>query len=175
MAYDEDLLKEAREQLGKESQSIPAPMAVDRGLIDHYLEVFEDANPVYWDEEYASKSRFKGIIAPPGMFLSWTMPLRWTPATGPVDPTSENVQRGSYYKVKRLLHFPHSIVQKTRVEWYVPLRVGDKLSSTEVVREISPVKKTRLGEGRFWTTDLILRNQKGEVVGKQTWTSFGYR
>ena len=173
MAY-EDLPEEARAQIGKETQPLPSPVAVEQSLIDHWLEVFEDSNPVYWDEEFAKKTRYGGLIAPPGMMHSLTMPHKWTVKGGPTDPTDENIQRGTYFKMKRLLGFSNTIVQNSKMEWYIPLRMGDRFTSYEVVRDVSPLKKTRVGEGRFWTTDLILKNQKGEIVGKQSWTSFGW-
>ena len=173
MAYN-DLPEEARVQIGKETQPLPSPVAVEQAHIDHWLEVFEDANPVYWDEEYAKKSRYHGLIAPPAMMLSLTMPFKWTAHGGHTDPTDENIQRGTYFKMKRLLGYTNTIVGNSRIEWYLPLRLGDKFSSYEVVRDVSSLKKTRLGTGRFWTTDLILKNQHDKVVGKQSWTSFGY-
>lgn len=173
MSSDE-LSPEARAQIGKKTQRLPSPVAVEQALIDHWLEVFEDANPVYWDEDYAAKTRYKGRIAPFGMVHSMTMPFKWTVKGGRTDPTDENIQRGSYFKMKRLLGFPYSLVQNSKIEWYLPMRLGDSFTSYEVVTEVSEIKKTRLGVGRFWTTDLIVENQRGEMVAKQSWTSFGY-
>ena len=59
MTYN-DLPEEARAQIGKETQPLASPVAVEQALVDHWLEVFEDTNPVYWDEEYAKKSRYGG-------------------------------------------------------------------------------------------------------------------
>ena len=41
--------------------------------IRHWCEVMRDANPLYTDEEYASKSRYGGIVAPPTMVQTWSL------------------------------------------------------------------------------------------------------
>jgi hypothetical protein len=43
-----------------------------------------------------------------------------------------------------------------------------------VLRSVSPLKTTRLGTGRFWVIDVEYVNQKGESVGTETYTGFGY-
>jgi hypothetical protein len=40
---------------------------------------------------------------------------------------------------------------------------------------VSPEKQTKLGTGRFWVIDVEYRNQKGDLVGVESWTGFGYR
>ena len=48
----------------------PEVREVEKGSIKRYAEAAEDLNPLYVDEEYARKSRYGTIIAPPG-FLGW--------------------------------------------------------------------------------------------------------
>ena len=36
-------------------------------------------------------------------------------------------------------------------------------------------KRTKLGTGRFWVIDVEYQNQRGEWVGTETYTGFGYR
>ena len=40
---------------------------------------------------------------------------------------------------------------------------------------MSEPKTTRLGAGRFWEIEVEYRNQKGEIVGQEFYTGFGYR
>ena len=40
---------------------------------------------------------------------------------------------------------------------------------------MSPEKRTKLGLGRFWVIDVEYVNQKGESVGTESYTGFGYR
>ena len=40
---------------------------------------------------------------------------------------------------------------------------------------MSDVKQTKLGKGRFWVIEVEYVNQKGEFVGRESYTGFGYR
>ena len=43
-------------------------------MIRHWAYALDDMNPVYLDPEFAEKSRFGGIVSPPVMLQTWTMP-----------------------------------------------------------------------------------------------------
>ncbi|MEO8541223.1 MAG: MaoC family dehydratase, partial [bacterium] len=53
--------------------------AITETAIRRFCEVAEDENPVYWDEEFAKRSRFGRIIAPPQSLFSMTFAAWWTP------------------------------------------------------------------------------------------------
>jgi acyl dehydratase len=156
--------------LGVELPPTPAAVAVERALIDHWLEVYEDTNPVYWDANYARSSRHGGLVAPPAMLIAWLLPYTWRPGGRAAPRELSQV----HFKLKALLGLPHGIITRARIDWYAPIRVGDRLSWSEMVRSVSPWKRTRLGTGRFWVIDMRIRNQRGHLVALQTWTALGY-
>ena len=43
-------------------------------MIRHWAYALDDMNPVYLDPEFAATSRFGGIVSPPVMLQTWTMP-----------------------------------------------------------------------------------------------------
>ena len=45
----------------------------------------------------------------------------------------------------------------------------------QVLRSVSGPKTTKLGTGRFWVIDVEYHNQRGELVGVETYTGFGYK
>ena len=45
----------------------------------------------------------------------------------------------------------------------------------QVLRSVSDPKTTKLGTGRFWVIDVEYVNQRGEWVGTESYTGFGYR
>ena len=51
-----------------------APDPVNQPMIRHWAYAMADMNPVYIDPEFAASSRFGGIVSPPVMLQSWTMP-----------------------------------------------------------------------------------------------------
>ena len=44
-----------------------------------------------------------------------------------------------------------------------------------MLRSVSGPKTTKLGTGRFWVIDIEYHNQKGALVGVESYTGFGYR
>lgn len=52
--------------------------------------------------------------------------------------------------------------------------MGDVVSSRQTVREISEPKTNRLGTGRSWTIDVTYTNQRGAVVGIESYEMFSY-
>jgi hypothetical protein len=43
-------------------------------MIRHWVDALDDRNPVYLDEDFAARTRFGGIVAPPAMLQTWGMP-----------------------------------------------------------------------------------------------------
>ena len=60
-------------------------------------------------------------------------------------------------------------------EFFRPLRVGDRLSTKGRLASISAEKKTRTGVGFFVTNETTYLNQKGEVVSKQSFTTYHFK
>ncbi|MCH7838390.1 MAG: MaoC family dehydratase N-terminal domain-containing protein, partial [Chloroflexi bacterium] len=69
---------------------------------------------------------------------------------------------------------PVGILVDWEVEYYEPIQVGDRLSTSGRLSSISPWRKTRLGEGHFWTTETNYRNQNDQRVARAVTTLYGY-
>jgi len=149
--------------VGEEAGPFEAPNAVNEAMIRHWCEAMEDGNPLYSDEEYAKKSKYGGIIAPPQMVQAYCMPPLW-PKRELQDPLGKAVQimdEAGYHGV---------VATTTSQEYFRPMRPGDRLNSTIRLASVSPEKTTRLGKGHFITSEYIYKNQKGEVVCIQPFT-----
>jgi len=55
------------------------------------------------------------------------------------------------------------------------VRVGDIVTSRQILRSVSPEKRTKLGIGRFWVIDVEYHNQDGALLGTESYTGYGYR
>lgn len=151
--------------IGKEGEPLHAPDAVCKCMIRHYCEMMEDANPLYTDEEYAKKSKYKGIIAPFQMLMVWCMPRMWPWPEFPWIPMADLELPGvDTWIGTDMVH-----------EFYKPVRPGDKLYYILKLDSVSEMKKTRIGEGHFITSTQTYYNQKGEVVGKEIRTVLKYK
>ena len=57
----------------------PTLYEVEKGAIRRFADAVDDPNPLYHDEEYARKSKYGSMIAPPG-FFGWPLkPARSSP------------------------------------------------------------------------------------------------
>jgi acyl dehydratase len=138
-------------------------------LIRHWLETVEDANPLYNDREYARSRGFKDIIAQPGMNIcTLVMPYRW--------PMKEfhKTRQLLHFELKELLELPVGILANYETFFYRPVEIGDRLSTTGRLVEISPFKRTRLGEGYFTKLETSYYNQRDELVSRAHTNLFSY-
>lgn len=143
-----------------------APDPVNQPMIRHWAAALEDHNPVYTDPAFAKSSRFGGIVAPPLMLQTWTMPTAkisgiaergGAPTEGaknPLTPLDEagliaTLATNSEFEVVRYLH------------------LGEVITSTMVIESVSERKETRLGPGYFITWVTTYRDEQGAVVGRQ--------
>ena len=148
--------EELKQYIGKIDP--PHVREVERGAIRRYADALGNDNPLYYDEEYASKSRYGAIIAPPG-FFGWS--IQSAPSSeGIIGLMTAMINAGFY----RILDGGMSY------EFYLPVRPGDILHYTMKLESVSEEKKTRLGSGHFITTVSTYWNQRGEIVGKETRT-----
>jgi len=138
-------------------------------LIRHWLETVEDANPLYNDRDYARGRGFKDIIAQPGMNIcTLVMPYRW--------PMTEfhKTRQLLHFEVKELLELPVGILANYETFFYHPVQIGDRLSTTGRLVEISEFKRTRLGEGYFTKLETNYYNQREELVSRAHTNLFSY-
>jgi len=168
--YLSEEIQQQLRQLATESEPEAAPLVVDEYLIRHWCETLEDGNPLYLDAEYAQAQGLRSVVAPVGSIMTtFSMQFRW-----PWPPGDREPARHIHYDVKDLLNLPVGIITTIEVETHTPLQVGDRVSVSQRLVSVSPWKKTRLGEGHFWTMDRLYRNQHGELLVRERMTAFGY-
>jgi acyl dehydratase len=142
---------------------------VERGYIWTSCASVENGNPLFWDDAVAEEVT-GGPIAPPSMISNWFRPHHWAPGRD-VQPMPLQV----HFDLKDKLGLPEAVMSDNTVTYYEPVRVGDVLSTCQRLRSVSAEKQTKLGTGRFWVIDVEYRNQRGDLVGIESWTGFGYK
>jgi len=164
----EGVYEKLQAMVGEEAGPFESPDGVNRAMIRHYCEAMEDGNPLYSDDDYAKKSKYGGVIAPPQMVQAFCMPPLWPKREMP-DPLARAVQmmdEAGYYGV---------VATTTSQEYFKPMKPGDKLSYTIKLVSVSPEKTTRLGTGHFITSEYTYRSQDGEVVCIQPFTVLKFK
>jgi len=132
---------------------------VEKGAIRRYADAVGDDNPLYCDEEYARKSRYGCIIAPPG-FFGWAKKTI-SSSEGLVGLIGAMIEAG----------YAGILDGGMAYDFYLPVRVGDTLVVSPKVADVA------LKEGK--TKMMILRfeasytNQNGDLVAKSYQTLIG--
>lgn len=170
----EYLTEDARRRLlalATESPPEPGPVELSEYLVRHWCETLEDGNPLYLDDAYARGRGRRSVVAPVGAIMTTlSMPLRWPWPPGERAPVPH-----IHYAVKALLGLPVGIITAIEVEQHdAYVELGDRVSVSQRLVSVSPRKRTRLGEGHFWTMDRFYRNGRGELVLRERMTAFGY-
>ncbi len=156
-------------ELSRPNEKEISPVECSEYLIRHWLETVEDGNPLYNDREYARSRGFQDIIAQPGMNIcTLVMPYRW--------PMVEfhKTRQLLHFEVKELLELPVGILANYETFFYRPVEIGDRLSTTGRLVEISDFKRTRLGAGYFTKLETNYYNQRDELVSSAQTNLFSY-
>jgi acyl dehydratase len=156
--------EQAKETIGAKSDVHFADVEVNAPMIAYYAALLEDGNPSYWDEDF-SRSVWGGIVSPPGMLMSWLMPLPWKPSGHrdiPLLATQVPLPGDTLINVS------------TETEFFRPILAGERLNVMDEVKDVTPMKQTRLGKGHFIKTVATFRDQKGRVVAKNTNVMFRF-
>ena len=145
-----------------------ADFPVERGYIWTSCASVENGNPLYWDDKVAAEVT-GGPIAPPSTLSLWFRPHHWQPGQ-----TAQKLPLQVHFDLKERLGLPEAIMSDSEVVFHEPVRPGDVVSTSQVLRSLSDPKTTKLGTGRFWVIDVPYRNQDDVLVGVETFTGFGY-
>lgn len=122
-----------------------------RSLIRSWAVVTGDMRPLFVDLEYAQKSRWGTLLAPPGVLINEEQ----------LDPEVQ------------CLPGAKAILDTAQLEWRRPLRLGDALAAETVITDVEEAPRSG-DRGRVATlkTETEVREAEGAVVGtvRLQWT-----
>ncbi len=165
----DDLPVEVQSWIGQRRYTQLGEFDVERGYIFTSCASVQNGNPLYWDEK-AAEVITGGPIAPPSMISVWFRPHYWSPGR-----SEEALALQLHFDLKAQLELPEAVMTDNTIIFHEPVRVGDRLRTTQILRSVSALKKTKLGTGRFWVFDVEIENAQGELCAVETYTGFGYR
>ncbi|MEI2790218.1 MAG: MaoC family dehydratase [Steroidobacteraceae bacterium] len=155
--------------IGKPQYEERSEFPIEIGYVYNTCAATRNGNPLYWDEEVAQRLA-GGRIAPPTMLSVWMRPHYWAPGA-----SGERKALMAHFDLKELCGLPEAVVVSNEAVFGEPVRMGDVLTTRQIVRSVGELKQTRLGIGRFWAIDVETMNQRGEWVGTETYSFLGYR
>jgi acyl dehydratase len=159
---------DVRSWIGETRYAETADFPVERGYLWTSCASVENGNPLFWDDKVADELT-GGPIAPPSTLSLWFRPHHWQP-----DQAAPRLPLQVHFDLKDRLGLPEAIMSDSEIVFHEPVRPGDIISTSQVLRSLSEPKTTKLGTGRFWVIDVPYRNQEGNLVGVETFTGFGY-
>jgi len=146
--YDEitdEAIAELKERIGKVwKPRLPYfNTAATADTIRHFCNGIGDGNPLYMDPEYAGKTKFGRLVAPPCFLYSvyWAAQGRGMPG----------------------IHAWHS---GDEWEFYLPVLEGDLLSYANELKEVKLKESEMAGKTAIQYHDIRYHNQNGELVAK---------
>lgn len=139
--------------------------AVNQAMIRHWTDAMGDANPVYVDEQAAIATGRDGVIAPPTMLQAWTMRGLAPVPAAPAEPTPFSQALNEL----EAAGYSSTVATNCEQTYHRELRLGDLITTSDVIEDISVEKQTALGRGHFVTSRITFTDQHGEVVGEQMW------
>ncbi|MCB2072931.1 MAG: MaoC family dehydratase N-terminal domain-containing protein [Novosphingobium sp.] len=125
--------------------------------IRRWVQAMDYANPLHWDEQFASNSKFGGIVAPQSFTVAMDYGHGCHPSCVGKIPGSHLIFAGE--------------------EWWfygTPVRPGDKLTQERYFAGYKVTDTGFAGPTMFADGDTIHRNQHGALVAKERATSIRY-
>jgi acyl dehydratase len=122
----------------------PTVLEVERGNIRRWAEAVGDTNPLWNDDEYARKSRYGKIVAPPTFLIDRGI----TPIADRIIATEGP---------------PRFLNGGTEIEYFKPIEVGDTITTTQTLADIKE-KTGSNGRMLILLCEIHYKNQKGELV-----------
>lgn len=132
----------------------PVKIEIEKGMIRKFVDSIEDPNPLWQDEAYAKKSRYGGIIAPPGLLMAAEM-------------------RGRGLDLPFQLPMGRILDGGGEWEYIKPIKPGDVLTVVDKIHDLR-VREGRAGKMLFIVTETTWTNQKGELVARALGTLINY-
>ncbi len=143
MAGEESLITQAwRDLLAHEFP--PTVLEVERGNIRRWSEAVGDSNPLWNDDEYARKSKYGKVIAPPTFLIDRGI----TPIADRIIATDGP---------------PRFLNGGTEIEFFRPIELGDTITAKQRLADIKE-KKGSSGKMLILLCEIEYKNQKGELV-----------
>jgi len=136
-----------------------APDEVNVPMIRHWVDL---------DPERAARSRFGGIVAPPAMLQTWTMPRPKIEGIAERGGAPDDMKYDNPISALDEEGYLGTLATNSELEFERYLRPGDRIQSATVLESISERKNTGLGRGYFvtWVTHYSVGSD--EPAGRQT-------
>ena len=153
-----------KEWIGKRTPVRVGRYPVEYEPIRRFCHMVEDTNPLFLDPDYAARTKYGSVIAPPVMMGGFSGPGIWPPVEDGVALVRQVPTPGS-----------RRINLTVEQEYLRPVKIGDRLTGYTEIMDIY-IKPIRLDPNAVWlVTENRISNQDGEIVAVGRNTSLTHR
>lgn len=159
MAEKDAYLEGYEAQIDKETLPQPCKFVAELGTMQKVVWAAGDTNPLWWEEPYARRTRYGGIIASP-IFLLWFV-LRGAWAAQRDAALNARVGLWGEDGARGL----RNVAGGKDCEYFRPIKPGDVISLSHKLKSVKKRWSKSLQTNVYILDDeLVLRNQLDEVV-----------
>jgi acyl dehydratase len=152
MAEESLITPEIQAMIGQEID-FPASEIIDRSSIRRYAQAISDLNPLYLDEEYAKKTEYGGIIAPPTFIFDVNHNI-----FDEVGEDGRNLARVTIPGLKLARG-------GNEYQFVQPARPGDMVHQKRKIVDIYERPSKTVGKILFIVYDVTYTNQEDKLLG----------
>ena len=145
------ITEELKSKIGIECE--PQVYEIEKGMIKRFAQAIDDQNPLWQDEEFAKRSKYGGIIAPPTFI--------------PIVGNEQIQQQSALLSTMSILH------GGTELECYQPVREGDVITLATKISDVRE-QQGKMGKMIFVNFDTTYSNQRHELVARCRQRIIGY-
>lgn len=140
----EEAMEELRARIGVEFHG-PQPWLTEANVdaIRHYADGIGDTNPLRRDREYAAKTRWGKIVAPPAILYGF-----------------DRIVSGYVGGLPGV----HAMFAGTDFQWHKPILEGDRITATAVLKDLIERSSQFSGRAVQQIYQIVFKNQNGETV-----------
>ncbi len=151
MSEESLLTAEIKTMVGQETD-LPILEEVDKASIIRYAHAISDLNPLYLDGEYARKTEFGGVIAPPTYIF---------------DVVSAATEIGDDGRDLTRIALPGFRVARggNEYQFFEPARPGDVISRKRKIIDVFERDSKKVGKIIFIVYDTTYINQESKLLG----------
>ena len=174
MATEMYVTPEMKALIGGEGEARESTMEATWAEHRRFIQAIMDDDPIYYDEEYAKKTRYGGIVCAP--LFPGSLNRR---AMGTPDPISEAFKRNPEFDGAgggggegagrggppriNLPDLPRTLNGGNEIEFFQYLKLGEKTTSKPRLADIFE-REGRSGRMVFIVNENEVRNDKGELI-----------
>ena len=152
MAEESLITPEIRAMIGQEVD-FPGAEVIDRNSIRRYAQAISDLNPLYLDEEYAKKTTYGGIIAPPTFIFDVSHNI-----FSDVGEDGRDLARVAIPGLKLARG-------GNEYQFFHPTKPGDTVHQKRKIIDIYERPSKAVGKILFVVYDISCTNQEGTLLG----------